>query len=87
MIKEDGTTINLANALAPNAAPIPGLQEDIENYRPISGRFILENGTVINLADLIASGQIPGGGGGSGVLTVSNGIISLSPGGGSSENT
>ena len=64
MVKEDGTTINIADALAGNAQPVTESKEKIEYYQMISGRFVKEDGSVINIADEIANGNIPGGGGG-----------------------
>lgn len=64
MVKEDGTTINIADALAGNAQPVTESKEKIEYYQMISGRFVKEDGTVVNIADEIANGNIGGGGGG-----------------------
>lgn len=66
MVKEDGTTINIANALAGNAQPVTESKEKIEYYQMISGRFVKEDGTVVNIADEIAKGNIGGGGGSTG---------------------
>lgn len=63
MVKEDGTTINIADALAGNAQPVTESKEKIEYYQMISGRFVKEDGSVINIADEIANGNIGGGGG------------------------
>lgn len=62
MVKEDGTTINIADALAGNAQPVTESKEKIEYYQMISGRFVKEDGTVVNIADEIANGNIGGGG-------------------------
>ena len=62
MVKEDGTTINIADALAGNAQPVTESKEKIEYYQMISGRFVKEDGTVVNIADEIAKGNIGGGG-------------------------
>lgn len=66
MVKEDGTTINIADALAGNAQPVTESKEKIEYYQMISGRFVKEDGTVVNIADEIAKGNIGGGGGSTG---------------------
>lgn len=62
-LKEDGTYINIADALGGTET---GQTVDIEKYAPHTGRFIKEDGTVINIADMIANGDIGGGGGSSG---------------------
>ena len=59
-LKEDGTYINIADALGGTET---GQIADIEKHAAHSGRFIKEDGTVINIAESIGSG---GGGGGSG---------------------
>ena len=58
-LKEDGTYINIADALGGTET---GQIADIEKHAAHSGRFIKEDGTVINIAESIGSG---GGGGGS----------------------
>lgn len=60
-LKEDGTYINIADALGGTET---GQIADIEKHAAHSGRFIKEDGTVINIADMIANGDIGGGGGG-----------------------
>lgn len=55
-LKEDGTYVNIADALGGTET---GQTADIEKYTPHTGRFIKEDGTVINIAENI-------GGGGSG---------------------
>lgn len=65
MVREDGTTINIADVLAGNAQPVTESKEKIEYYQMISGRFVKEDGTVVNIADEIAKGNLGGGGGGS----------------------
>ena len=62
MVREDGTIINIADALAGNAQPVTESKEKIEYYQMISGRFVKEDGTVVNIADEIAKGNIGGGG-------------------------
>lgn len=64
MVREDGTIINIADALAGNAQPVTESKEKIEYYQMISGRFVKEDGTVVNIADEIAKGNIGGGSGG-----------------------
>lgn len=59
-LKEDGTYINIADALGGTET---GQIADIEKHAAHSGRFIKEDGTVINIAESIGSGG--GGGGGS----------------------
>lgn len=59
-VKEDGTTVNIADALGGKS--VSDKVYDIDNMMPHSGRFIKEDGTVINIAESIGSG---GGGGGS----------------------
>ena len=66
MVREDGTIINIADALAGNAQPVTESKEKIEYYQMISGRFVKEDGTVVNIADEIANGNIGGGGGSTG---------------------
>lgn len=63
-LKEDGTTVNIADALGGES--VTDKIYDINNMMPHSGRFIKEDGTVINIADMIANGDIGGGGGSSG---------------------
>ena len=63
MLKEDGTYINVADALSTDEPGIQGVEEQIGKYAPMSGRMIREDGSVINIADLIAKGGIGGGGG------------------------
>ena len=58
-LKEDGTYVNIADALGGTET---GQTADIEKYAPHTGRFIKEDGTVINIAESIGGG----GGGGSG---------------------
>lgn len=64
MIKEDGTTINIADTLVPNAEPVSEDKYDINNFSAHSGRLIREDGSVMNIADEIAKGNVVGGGGG-----------------------
>lgn len=59
-LKEDGTYINIADALGGTET---GQIADIEKHAAHSGRFIKEDGTVINIAESIGSGG--GGSGGS----------------------
>lgn len=61
-LKEDGTYINIADALGGTET---GQIADIEKHAAHSGRFIKEDGTCVNIADMIANGDIGGGGGGS----------------------
>lgn len=63
MLKEDGTYINVADALSENEPGIQGVEEQIGKYAPMSGRMIREDGSVVNIADLIAKGGMGGGGG------------------------
>ena len=58
MIKEDGTIINIADALAGDAASVG--KAPINSYSVASGRMIREDGSVINIADEIANGNIGG---------------------------
>ena len=58
-LKEDGTYINIADALGGTET---GQIADIEKHAAHSGRFIKEDGTVINITESIGSG----GGSGSG---------------------
>ena len=62
-VKEDGTTVNIADKLGGKS--VSDKVYDIDNMMPHSGRFIKEDGTTVNIADMIANGDI-GGGGGSG---------------------
>lgn len=62
-VKEDGTTVNIADELGGKS--VSDKVYDIDNMMPHSGRFIKEDGTCVNIADMIANGDI-GGGGGSG---------------------
>ena len=62
-VKEDGTTVNIADALGGES--VSDKVYDIDNMMPHSGRFIKEDGTTVNIADMIANGDI-GGGSGSG---------------------
>ena len=52
-LKEDGTYINIADALGGTET---GQIADIEKHAAHSGRFIKEDGTVINIAESIGSG-------------------------------
>lgn len=61
-LKEDGTYINIADALGGTET---GQIADIEKHAAHSGRFIKEDGTCVNIADMIANGDIGGGGSGS----------------------
>lgn len=60
-VKEDGTTVNIADALGDKS--VSDKVYDIDNMMPHSGRFIKEDGTTVNIADMIANGDIGGGGG------------------------
>lgn len=60
-VKEDGTTVNIADALGGKS--MSDKVYDIDNMMPHSGRFIKEDGTCANIADMIANGDIGGGGG------------------------
>lgn len=60
-VKEDGTTVNIADALGGKS--VSDKVYDIDNMMPHSGRFIKEDGTCVNIADMIANGDIGGGGG------------------------
>ena len=53
MIKEDGTVVNIADALGGEDT---GTTRDIEKYSPMSGRMIKEDGTVVNIAGSIGGG-------------------------------
>lgn len=59
-LKEDGTYINIADALGGTET---GQIADIEKHAAHSGRFIKEDGTCVNIADMIANGDIGSGGG------------------------
>ena len=74
MLKEDGTYINVADALSENEPGIQGVEEQIGKYAPMSGRMIREDGSVVNIADLIAKGGMGGGGG-----TENNNALSNKP--------
>lgn len=63
-VKEDGTTVNIADELGGKS--VSDKVYDIDNMMPHSGRFIKEDGTCVNIADMIANGDIGGGGGSSG---------------------
>lgn len=60
-VKEDGTTVNIADALGGKS--VSDKVYDIDNMMPHSGRFIKEDGTTVNIADMIANGDIGSGGG------------------------
>ena len=60
-VKEDGTTVNIADELGGKS--VSDKVYDIDNMMPHSGRFIKEDGTCTNIADMIANGDIGGGGG------------------------
>lgn len=60
-VKEDGTTVNIADELGGKS--VSDKVYDIDNMMPHSGRFIKEDGTTVNIADMIANGDIGGGGG------------------------
>ena len=62
-VKEDGTTVNIADKLGSKS--VSDKVYDIDNMMPHSGRFIKEDGTCTNIADMIANGDIGGGGGSS----------------------
>ena len=61
-VKEDGTTVNIADKLGGKS--VSDKVYDIDNMMPHSGRFIKEDGTTVNIADMIANGDIGSGGGG-----------------------
>lgn len=63
-IKEDGTTVNIADTLSGES--VSDKVYDINNMMPHSGRFIKEDGTCVNIADMIANGDIGSGGSDSG---------------------
>ena len=56
-LKEDGTYVNIADALGGTET---GQTADIEKYAPHTGRFIKEDGTVINIAENIGGGSDSG---------------------------
>ena len=58
-LKEDGTYVNIADALGGTET---GQMADIEKYAPHTGRFIKEDGTVVNIAENIGGGGFFGGG-------------------------
>lgn len=62
MIKEDGTTVNLADLIGGTDT---GERVNIDMMAPKSGRFVREDGSVVNLADVIEE-FLAGGGSGSG---------------------
>ena len=62
-VKEDGTTVNIADELGGKS--VSDKVYDIDNMMPHSGRFIKEDGTCVNIADMIANGDIGGGSGSS----------------------
>lgn len=62
MIKEDGTTVNLADLIGGTDT---GERVNIDMMAPKSGRFVKEDGSVVNLADVIEA-FLSGGGSGSG---------------------
>lgn len=53
MMKEDGTTVNIADKLG---GVDTGMTADIDSYTPMTGRMIKEDGTVVNIAENIGSG-------------------------------
>lgn len=69
MVREDGSMINIADAISEPADSILGKKVDIKSYAPKSGRMIREDGSMINIADLIAEGKLPSGGGGESNIT------------------
>lgn len=60
-VKEDGTTVNIADELGGKS--VSDKVYNIDNMMPHSGRFIKEDGTTVNIADMITNGDIGGGGG------------------------
>lgn len=66
MIKEDGTTVNIADVLAPNAEPVSQSKYDINSFSARSGRLIREDGSIINIANLLKEWIDSGGSGGGG---------------------
>lgn len=62
MIKEDGTTANIADLIGGTDT---GERVNIDMMAPKSGRFVKEDGSVVNLADVIEE-FLSGGGSGSG---------------------
>lgn len=65
MVKEDGTTVNLADLIGGTDT---GERVNIDMMAPKSGRFVKEDGSVVNLADVIEEflAGLAGGGSGSG---------------------
>lgn len=73
VICEDGSAVNIADALSKGKEGIPGIKVDITSYSPRSGRIIREDGTAVNIGDMIRNGEIGGGdGGGSSELKIIN---------------
>lgn len=68
MIKEDGTTVNLADLIG---GADTGERVNIDMMAPKSGRFVKEDGSVVNMADVIEEFLAGLAGGGSGGGTVS----------------
>ena len=62
MVKEDGTTVNLADLIGGTDT---GERVNIDMMAPKSGRFVKEDGSVVNLAVVIEE-ILAGGGSGSG---------------------
>ena len=58
-LKEDGTYVNIADALGGTET---GQMADIEKYAPHTGRFIKEDGTVVNITENIGGGGSSDGG-------------------------
>lgn len=62
MIKEDGTTVNIADLLSKGSAAVSSGKFNIDSRAPMTGRMIREDGTVVNIAELIEQFVNSGGG-------------------------
>lgn len=62
MMKENGTTVNIADLLSKGSAAVSSGKFNIDSFSPRTGRMIREDGTVVNIAELIEQFVNSGGG-------------------------
>lgn len=79
LVKEDGSTFNVADALSDGSEAVTSGKVPIHAMSPRTGRMVREDGTIVNVADLMEQIMSSGGGGGGGEGTTNYSSLSNKP--------
>ena len=75
LVKEDGSTFNVADALSDGSEAVTSGKVPIHAMSPRTGRMVREDGTIVNVAELLEELVNSGGGGGGTGTTNYNDLI------------